>query len=70
MWGLGTGHGSDHDDTPQLKIIRRHDARITDLCAFRWGDKLVQKLRSCLHYLPPPLAGGAGGGGRLMTTTA
>jgi hypothetical protein len=41
MWGLGTGRGSDHDDTPQLKSIGRHDARITDLYAFRRGDKLV-----------------------------
>jgi len=32
---------SDHDDTPQLKAISRHDARITDLHAFRRGLNLV-----------------------------
>lgn len=32
---------SDHDDTPQLKNIGRHDARITDLYAFRRGLNLV-----------------------------
>jgi hypothetical protein len=33
--------GSDHDDTPQLRTIGRHDARITDFYAFRRGDNLV-----------------------------
>ncbi len=32
---------SDHDDTPLLKEIARHDARITDLHAFTNGDRLV-----------------------------
>lgn len=41
MCGWSTVRGSDHDDTPQLKTIGRHDARITDLYAFRRGDKLV-----------------------------
>ncbi len=36
-----TAFGSDHDDTPQLKEVGRHDARITDLYAFRRGDNLV-----------------------------
>jgi hypothetical protein len=36
-----TALGSDHDDTPQLKEVGRHDARITDLYAFRRGDNLV-----------------------------
>ena len=41
-WVAGwTALGSDHDDTPQLKEVGRHDARITDLYAFRRGDNLV-----------------------------
>jgi len=32
---------SDHDDTPLLKALPRHDARITDLHAFTAGDHLV-----------------------------
>jgi hypothetical protein len=32
---------SDHDDTPLLKTIGRHDARITDLHVFTRGDRLV-----------------------------
>ena len=41
-WVAGwTALGSDHDDTPQLKQIGRHDARITDLYAFRRGENLV-----------------------------
>jgi hypothetical protein len=32
---------SDHDDTPLLKEIPRHDARITDLHVFTVGDRLV-----------------------------
>jgi hypothetical protein len=32
---------SDHDDTPLLKAVGRHDGRITDLYAFTRGDRLV-----------------------------
>lgn len=32
---------SDHDDTPLLKQLGRHDARITDLFAFRRGERFV-----------------------------
>jgi hypothetical protein len=43
---------SDHDDTPQLKNILRHDARITDLFVFRRGDALVLAL--CTNPAIPP----------------
>jgi hypothetical protein len=36
--------GSDHDDTPLLKAIPRHEARITDLHVFTVGDRLVLSL--------------------------
>jgi len=39
--GAGAAWGSDHDDTPELKTIPRHDARITDFFAFTRGDRLV-----------------------------
>jgi hypothetical protein len=41
MLGGGAAHASDHDDTPLLKSVGRHDARITDLFAFIRGEKLV-----------------------------
>lgn len=42
---------SDHDDTPLLKAIPRHDARITDLFAFLRGENLV--LTVCLDPMVP-----------------
>lgn len=38
--------GSDHADTPLLKEVGRHDARLTDLYAFTRGDNLVLALCS------------------------
>ncbi len=38
--------GSDHDDTPLLKMLNRHDARLTDLHAFVRGGNLVLPLCS------------------------
>jgi hypothetical protein len=43
---------SDHDDTPLLKEIPRHDARITDLHVFTVGDRLVLSL--CTDPTIPP----------------
>jgi hypothetical protein len=37
----GVALASDHDDTPLLKSVGRHDARITDLFAFTRGPNLV-----------------------------
>jgi hypothetical protein len=45
---------SDHDDTPLLKSIPRHDPRITDLFAFLRDDRLV--LAVCLDPTVPPAA--------------
>lgn len=42
---------SDHDDTPLLKTAPRHDARITDLFAFRRGSNLVMAI--CLDPTIP-----------------
>lgn len=44
--------GSDHSDTPNLIAIPRHDARITDLYAFRDNDDLVLAL--CVDPTVPP----------------
>src|SRR5262245_48592727 len=44
--------GSDHDDTPRLKAMPRHDARITDLFVFRRNDRLVLAL--CTNPAIPP----------------
>ncbi|MBI4467918.1 MAG: hypothetical protein HY650_01205 [Acidobacteria bacterium] len=38
--------GSDHDDTPLLRTLNRHDARLTDLHAFVTGEDLVLSLCS------------------------
>ena len=38
--------GADHGDTPLLKQVGRHDARLTDLFAFTRGDNLVIALCS------------------------
>lgn len=46
--------GSDHDDTPLLKLLNRHDARLTDLHAFVKGDNLVLSL--CSNPMIPPSA--------------
>lgn len=43
---------SDHDDTPLLKQLGRHDARITDLYAFRRGERFVLVL--CTNPAIPP----------------
>lgn len=43
--------GSDHGDTPLLKEIGRHDARLTDLYAFARDDNLV--LIVCLDPAVP-----------------
>lgn len=40
LWGT-PARGSDHGDTPLLKEIARHDARLTDLYAFVRDDNLV-----------------------------
>lgn len=45
---------SDHDDTPLLKTIPRHDPRITDLHVFTRGNGLVLSL--CLDPTVPPAA--------------
>jgi hypothetical protein len=45
---------SDHDDTPLLKEIPRHDARITDLHVFTVGDRLVIALATD-PTIPPGL---------------
>lgn len=37
----GIVHAADHGDTPLLKSIGRHDARLADLFAFTRGDNLV-----------------------------
>lgn len=44
--------GSDHADTPNLIAAQRHDARITDLYAFRDGGDLVIAL--CVDPTIPP----------------
>jgi len=44
LFGFGSSRSaftSDHDDTPLLRMVNRHDARITDLHAFVRGDNLV-----------------------------
>ena len=43
--------GSDHDDTPLLKTMVRHDSRITDLHVFTRGSNLV--LAVCLDPTVP-----------------
>lgn len=43
---------SDHDDTNVLKVIPRHDARISDLFAFVRGENLVLIL--CTNPAIPP----------------
>lgn len=54
VWCSGSAvvNASDHDDTPLLKTIPRHDARITDLFAFLRGQNLV--LAVCLDPTIPP----------------
>ncbi len=44
LGGARAAHASDHDDTPLLKAIPRHDARITDLHAFVVDGRLVLSL--------------------------
>ena len=39
--GLGTGRAADHGDTPLLKDIGRHDARLAGSFAFVRGENLV-----------------------------
>jgi hypothetical protein len=44
LFGFGStwsAFTSDHDDTPLLRMLNRHDARITDLHALVCGDHLV-----------------------------
>lgn len=43
---------SDHDDTPLLKQLGRHDAQVTDLYVFRRGERLV--LIVCTDPAVPP----------------
>jgi len=50
--GSAVATASDHDDTPLLKTIQRHDARITDLFVFLRGQNLV--LAVCLDPMIPP----------------
>lgn len=45
---------SDHDDTPLLRMLNRHDARLTDLHAFVRGENLVISL--CSDPTIPPSA--------------
>ena len=45
---------SDHGDTPLLKEIGRHDARLTDLYTFLRGDRIVFVV--CLDPTIPPAA--------------
>jgi len=53
--GVGLlARASDHDDTPLLKTMPRHDARLTDLFAFTRGENLV--LVVCLDPTVPPAA--------------
>lgn len=49
---IGISLAADHDDTPMLKGMGRHDARITDLFAFRDQQNLVLIL--CLNPTIPP----------------
>lgn len=42
VWlAVGASWASDHGDTPLLRDIGRHDARLTDLYAFQRGTELV-----------------------------
>jgi hypothetical protein len=52
VWFGLSAQGSDHADTPNLIAVQRHDARITDLYAFRDGDDLVIAL--CMDPTVPP----------------
>jgi hypothetical protein len=51
-WRGNVALGSDHDDTPQLKSLGRHDARITDFYAYRSNDRFVMVL--CTNPTIPP----------------
>lgn len=51
-WIGYTAFGSDHADSPLLISVQRHDARVTDLFAFRDGDDLVVVL--CMDPTVPP----------------
>lgn len=57
LGGFGSGwsaFSSDHDDTPLLRMLNRHDARITDLHAFVRGENLV--ISVCSNLAIPPSA--------------
>ena len=41
LLGAGSLRAADHGDTPLLRDIGRHDARLTDLFAFQRGTDLV-----------------------------
>lgn len=60
FFGLPEAGAADHDDTPLLKQVGRHNARITDLHAFVSRDRLVVSVAtnatipaSLAHYLFP-----------------